>query len=58
MQFLKDYGGNRRFLVIPVKTIDYRTPVDHKGVYAQAVQLIEDGFRYWFEGNEIDDINT
>ena len=29
MQFLKDYGGNRRFLVIPVKTIDYRTPVDH-----------------------------
>ena len=38
MQFLKDYGGNRRFLVIPVKTIDYRTPVDHKGVYAQAVQ--------------------
>ncbi len=58
MQFLRDYGGNRRFLVIPVKAIDYRTPVDHKGVYAQAVQLIEDGFRYWFEGNEIDDINT
>ena len=27
-------------------------------MYAQAVQLIEDGFRYWFEGNEIDDINT
>lgn len=58
MQFLKDYGGNRRFLVIPVKQIDYHTRVNYKGVYAQALRLIEDGFRYWFEGNEIDNINS
>lgn len=59
LQFLRDQGGSaRRFLVTPIREIDYRRPVNYEGVYGQAMALIRDGFRYWFEGQEIDRINT
>ncbi|WP_289226223.1 VapE domain-containing protein, partial [uncultured Bacteroides sp.] len=56
-QCLQDIGGNRRFLPITVTGIDYRTPVIHPGIYAQALALLKGGFRYWYEGEEIEQLN-
>ena len=56
-QCLQDIGGNRRFLPVTVRTIDYRTPVNHPGIYAQVLALLDSGFRYWYEGEEIDLLN-
>lgn len=57
-QFLKDLSGSRRFLIVHTKRIDYKTKIDYKGLYAQAIHLIQQGFQYWFEGKEIREINT
>lgn len=54
---LQDIGGNRRFLPTAVISLDYRTPVNYEGVYAQAYALLKQGFRYWYEGEEIDELN-
>lgn len=56
-QCLQDIGANRRFLPITVKDIDYHTPVNHDGIYSQALALLKSGFRYWYEGEEIDRLN-
>lgn len=56
-QCLQDIGGNRRFLPVTIKKIDYKTPVNHDGIYAQALSLLKSGFRYWFEGEEIERLN-
>ncbi|MEL5892871.1 VapE domain-containing protein [Bacteroides sp. GD17] len=56
-QCLQDVGGNRRFLPITIRQVDYRTPVNHAGVYSQALALLESGFRYWYEGEEIEQLN-
>lgn len=56
-QCLQDIGGNRRFLPITVTGIDYHTPVNHPGIYAQALALLKGGFRYWYEGEEIEQLN-
>ena len=56
-QCLQDIGGNRRFLPIIVKEIDYHKPVNHDGIYAQALALLKSGFQYWYEGEEIEQLN-
>ena len=56
-QCLQDIGGNRRFLPSSVISLDYRTPVNYEGVYAQAYALLKQGFQYWYEGEEIDGLN-
>ncbi len=56
-QCLQDIGSNRRFLPISVEEIDYRTPVNHDGIYSQALALLKSGFRYWYEGEEITRLN-
>ncbi len=59
LQFLTDDTGNRRWLVFEVERIDnpWTAHIDYRGVYAQAKALIEGGYKFWFEGDEIDDIN-
>lgn len=57
-QFLKDQSGSRRFLIVHTEHIDYKTKIDYKGLYAQVMHLIQHGFQYWFEGEEIAEINT
>lgn len=57
-RFLSDIEGSRRFLIIKTREIDYHTPIDYTGLYAQALHLIENGFQYWFEGEEINEINN
>ena len=37
--------------------MDYRTPVNYEGIYAQAYALLNGGYQYWYEGEEIDELN-
>ena len=57
-QCLQDIDGNRRFLPSEVLSVDYGRPVNYQGVYSQAMSLLDSGFRYWYEGDEIDCLNT
>ena len=58
--FLSDFTGNRRFLVVSVDTIDRdkMAEVDRLDMLAQAYALYKDGEKYWFDGAEIDEINA
>ena len=55
-QFLNDSTGSRRFLCFEVEGIQYQHDVDINLVYAQALHLFNDGFRYWFDQEEIKSI--
>jgi predicted P-loop ATPase len=52
-QFLRDETGSRRWLVIEVNDIkfDYEFNVD--GMYSQALAMYREGFKYWFDGEDI-----
>ncbi len=58
-QFLSDTTGNRRWL--PFEVVHILSPREHpfpyKGIYAQALYLINNGFRYWFTKEEIQLLN-
>ena len=58
-QFLSDPTGNRRWLPFEVESIisprDY--PFDYDAIYAEAYTLYKCGFRYWFEKDEIQELN-
>lgn len=56
-QCLQDISGNRRFLLSELTAIDYHARVNYDGVYAQALALLNSGFRYWYEGDEIGSLN-
>jgi hypothetical protein len=56
-QFLNDVTGSRRYLVIPVESIDHNHTIDMQQVYAQAKHLLDAGERYWFQAEEIATIN-
>lgn len=60
MHFLSDPTGNRRWLPFEVECIDdpYTHPVDYNAVYAQAYALWKSSFHYWFDAQEVDDINA
>ena len=55
--FLKDREGNRRFLISTVVSIDNSVEKNLEQVYAQAMHLIESGFKYWYDREEINLIN-
>lgn len=56
-QFLNDTTGSRRFLCFEVEHIEYTHNIDINSAYAQARKLYKDGFRYWFNQEEIKEIN-
>ncbi|WP_293714620.1 VapE domain-containing protein [uncultured Parabacteroides sp.] len=56
-EVLTDRTGSRRFLCFEATQIDYSSPVDYTGIYAQALALFRDGFRYWFADADIAEIN-
>lgn len=56
-RFLKDTGGSRRFPSSTALEIDYQAPVNHEGVYSQALHLWKQGFHYWYEKEEIEELN-
>ena len=58
--FLTDPSGSRRFLPFEVKSIDLEESqkIDMDAVWAEALQLFRNGFRYWFTKEEINEINN
>ncbi len=58
--FLTDPSGSRRFLPFEVKSIDLQESqkIDMDAVWAEALQLYRNGFRYWFTKEEINEINN
>ena len=56
-QLLSDVSGSRRFLIHSVTSIDYRTPIDWELFWAQVYGLYASRYRFWFEGEEIKQIN-
>ena len=55
--FLNDATGSRRFLVFEVDAFDLDATVDMDMVYWQAITMLEDGYRWWFNQDEIAEIN-
>ena len=50
---LTDPTGSRRFICIEVTdTIDYIQPIDYEQLYAQAMEALANGERYWFTHEE------
>ncbi len=54
--FLVDPTGNRRFLVIPIQSVDHNHSVDMQQVLAQAKAAYDAGEKWWFEGEEVDQL--
>jgi len=52
-QFLNDTTGSRRFLCFDVSSIQYDHQVDVANVYSQALALVKEGFRFYFDRDEI-----
>ena len=59
LQFLTDDTGNRRWLPFEVTAIDnpWTARIDYEGLYAQAKHLLDNGFRYWYQDHEIEELN-
>lgn len=56
-KFLSDITGNRRWLVFNTRAIDYEHEVDVDGLWAQVYHLWKEGFKHWFDIDEIKEIN-
>jgi hypothetical protein len=56
-EFLNDETGSRRFLTFEIASIDMSKAVNMDLVHAQAYALFRDGFCYWFDKVEIEQIN-
>lgn len=56
IEFLRDETGSRRFLIYEIENIviDENFPLDK--MYAQGLQHYRDGFRYWLNTEEINEI--
>lgn len=57
-EFLTDVTGNRRFLCFEAINIDYQHEIDMDLVFAQALFLYQQGYRYWLDKDDIDEINA
>lgn len=55
--FLQDLTGNRRYLVIPVEDVNFLHTVDVMQLWAQARDLANSGFQYWYSREEIAEVN-
>lgn len=55
---LHDPSGSRRYLINTVKSINYKHTISMEKVYAQALHLFKTGFKYWFDGEDIELVNT
>ena len=55
VQFLSDPTGTRRWLPFEVASIEspLSQPFNYEGIYSEAYALYRQGFRYWFDKNEI-----
>lgn len=53
-RFLSDDTGNRRWLPFEVQSIEdpWESEEPYEGIYAEAIYLINNGFKYWFSQEE------
>ena len=56
-KFLTDTTGNRRWLVFKTFKIDYQHNIDIDGLWAQVFSYWDEGFKHWFDIDEIKEIN-
>lgn len=58
-EFLNDPTGNRRFLPIEVISIDIegQNSINMDDVYSEAMWLLKEGYKFWFDNNEIEELN-
>lgn len=56
-QILSDSTGSRRFLIHEALSINYQHAIDMNKVWKQAYDLYQSGFTYYFDQNEIKQIN-
>ena len=59
-EFLTDITGNRRWLPFQAQSIanPFYITLPYEQIYAQAKYLIENDFQYWFDLNDIDEIEA
>lgn len=57
-KFLTDLTGNRRFLCFKVNEINYRSSINYEGIYSQAFALYNSNFKYYYDKEEINEINA
>lgn len=55
-QFLRDETGSRRWFVIEIENISYDPNFNVDLMYAQALHLYQTKFRYWWDGDDINDL--
>lgn len=55
--FLSDTTGNRRFLCFEVKSIEYEHDILMEDVFSQALYLFRNGFRFYLNKEEIEQLN-
>ena len=55
--FLKDLTGNRRFLCFEALNFNLQHNIPHDKLFSQAVYLFQHGFRYWFDQDEIAELD-
>lgn len=56
-KFLSDITGNRRWLIFRTLSINYEHTVNIDGLWAQIFHLWKNGFKHWFDIDEIKIIN-
>lgn len=52
-QFLRDETGSRRWFVVEIDSIDFDPKFNVDLMYAHALALYKDGFRYWWDSVDI-----
>lgn len=52
-EFLTDFTGSRRFLTVEIENITISKEVDHDRMYSQAYALFKNGYRYWFDQEDV-----
>ena len=55
--FLKDLTGNRRFLCFEALNFNLQHNIPHDKLFSQAVHLFKNGFQYWFDHEEIAELD-
>ena len=59
-EFLTDLTGNRRWLPFLTESIDnpFYISLPYEQIYAEAKYLIDNGFQYWFDLHDIDELEA
>ncbi len=52
-EFLRDETGTRRFFTVEIEDIDLNDSYNIDKIYAQALDMYKNGFRYWFDKDDI-----